>query len=282
MLSGRAVKFLITISISVIILLVILISCSESFVNKATFYPKPGSSVDIARLPPSITHHFIPTDDGESISSFYVRSDSASMTFLYFHGNAGNASGRLSAAVNLAKLNANVLLVEYRGYGLSTGSPSEEGIYIDGKAAIKFLTKDLGIDPASVFLYGRSLGSAVAVEVANDLPFAGLILITPIASGKEVAENAGYGPLVSLIGNPFNNLEKIKTVNLPILIIHGDRDKVLPIEMGKALNGAAKNRSELIIIPGAGHNNIEMIDRNAYYGHINKFCNAVLGKYPTG
>jgi len=248
----------------------------------ATFYPKPGSSVDIARLPPSITHHFIPTEDGESISSFYVRSDSSSKTFIYFHGNAGNASGRLSAAVSLANLNANVLLVEYRGYGLSTGSPSEAGIYMDGRAAIKFLTKDLGINPESVFLYGRSLGSAVAVEVAHDLPFAGLILITPIASGKQVAEHAGYGPLVSLIGNPFNNLEKITTVDLPILIIHGDRDEVLPIEMGEALNEAAPNRSELVIISGAGHNNIEMIDKNVYYGHINQFCNAALGKNTAG
>ncbi|MCF7921767.1 MAG: alpha/beta hydrolase [Candidatus Marinimicrobia bacterium] len=269
-------KSLLGILFTGLVLLVIVISCGESWVNQATFYPRKGSEVDIDRLPPSIKHFFIPTEDGEQLSSFYVRGDSSNKTILYFHGNAGNASGRLSAAVALSRFHSNVLLIDYRGYGLSSGSPSENGIYTDGRAALNYLVNDLQVEPSTIFLYGRSLGSAVAVEVANDLPLAGLILVTPISSGKQVAEHAGYGSLASLIGTPFNNLEKLAGVNLPTLIIHGDRDEVLPLEMGQALQDVAPAGTRLIVVPGAGHNNIDMINRTKYYRDIDEFCTEVL------
>ena len=257
-------------------LLLCIFSCGETFVNQATFYPEKGSAVNIERLPPSIRHYIIPTDDGEQLSAFLFRADSANKTILYFHGNAGNASGRLTWGQELASLHANVLMLDYRGYGLSSGSPSEAGIYTDGRAALNYLVNVLHADPETLFLYGRSLGSAVAVEIANDLPMAGLILVTPISSGKQVAENGGLGALASLIGNPFDNLKKFPQINLPILILHGDQDEVLPLEMGQALQAVAPARTQLMVIPGAGHNNIESINKVQFYQYIDTFCSAVL------
>jgi len=268
-------KISIRILVVIVVLLGLILFCGESLVNKATFYPRKGSDVNIDRLPPSIRHHIIPTEDGEQLSAFLFRADSADKTILYFHGNAGNASGRLDWGQELAQLQANVFMVDYRGFGLSSGSPSEEGIYTDGRAALNYLSKELNVDPTTLFLYGRSLGSAVAVEVANDLPIAGLILVTPISSGKQVAKNGGYGALASLIGNPFNNLKKFAEVKLPTLILHGDRDEVLPLEMGQALKEVAPDQTRLVVISGAGHNNIESINKAQYYAYIDAFCSEV-------
>ncbi len=268
-------KISIRILVVIVALLGLILSCGEALVNKATFYPRKGSDVNIDRLPPSIRHHIIPTEDGEQLSAFVFRADSANKTILYFHGNAGNASGRLDWGQELAQLQANVLMIDYRGFGLSSGSPSEEGIYQDGRAALKYLVETLHADPATLFLYGRSLGSAVAIDVANDLPIAGLILVTPISSGKQVAENGGYGALASLIGNPFNNLKKFAEVKLPTLILHGDRDEILPLEMGQALKEVAPDQTRLVVISGAGHNNIESINKAQYYAYIDAFCSEV-------
>lgn len=266
-----------TIAIIVILTLVlILLTCGESIVNQATFFPEKGTVIDLERLPPSIKHYYIETPDGEQLSAFYVPRLDADKSLLYFHGNAGNASQRIQLAVDLAKLKSNVLLIDYRGYGLSSGSPSEAGIYIDGRAALDFLINEVQVDTNTIFLYGRSLGSAVAVEISKDMTFAGMILATPISSGANVAANTGLESASSIIGNPFNNLAKIPDFTAPILIIHGDLDQVLPITMGRALEQAATAPVRFVEVPGAGHNDIIVRNKRRFYSEINTFCADVL------
>lgn len=266
--------------IIIVILLVffsgIFVFCSVEIVNQATFYPRSGTVVDIKRLPPSIQHHTIPTADGEQLSAFYIRNSEADKTMIYFHGNAGNASERLPDAIDMATLGSNVLLLDYRGYGLSSGSPSEEGIYLDGRAALNFLIQEKDLDSTAAFLFGRSLGSAVAVDIAQEYPFAGMILITPISSGRDVAQNAGLGSAASVMGNPFNNTKKIAGFTAPILLIHGDSDEVLPMEMSQKLVEAAQSKTHLVILPGAGHNTIIQVNKANFYAPIQAFCDSIL------
>lgn len=263
--------FIIVVSISIL-----LSTCGESLVNKFTFHPQPGSRVDVNTLPASIEHHYLKSSDGVKLSSFYILNQDANKTMMYFHGNAGNASHRLPVATELAELDFNVLLVEYRGYGLSDGEPSEDGIYLDARAALSFLVDQKDIKPDSIFLLGRSLGSTTAINLAMDYDFAGIILVTPLSSGEDVARNAGLGYLAPFIGNPFNNTEKIAELTEPILIIHGDSDEVLPLEMGMVLEKSAKSPTRLVVIPGAGHNNIVNNYKETFYGHVKSFCDDVL------
>ena len=250
--------------------------CRESFINQATFYPQSGSIIRIADLPESVEHHFLKTSDGIEISSFYLPTLNADKTFLFFHGNAGNASQRLSIAEALRGLNANVLLVDYRGYGLSQGKPSEAGIYIDGCSAMSFLLHDQKLAASDIFVFGRSLGSTVALALAQNHEFAGIVLVSPLSSGRNVAKNTGLGFAAPFLGNPFNNLERVKHVTSPLLIMHGDQDEVLPISMGRALRDAASVPTQFVSFPQAGHNNIIQMYPDKFFEQIKSFCDEIM------
>ena len=250
-------------------------SCRDSLVNRLAFQPQTGTEIPVDRLPPSIQHHILETSDGERLSAFYFPNPSADKTILYFHGNAGNASQRIPWAVDLTRTNSNVLMIDYRGFGLSSGTPSEEGIYIDSRVALKYLLEDLKLDLSDIFVYGRSIGSAVAVDLAMENSFAGMILVTPISSGKDLARMAGVESAASLIGNPFNNMEKIRSYEGPVLIIHGDRDEVLPVEMGRALRDMISSQVRYVEIPNAGHNDIIRMAGGTFYQSIQQFCSDV-------
>jgi len=114
-------------------------SCREEIINKSAFFPQSGSVVDINELPNHIEHVYIKTSDNIKISTFLLKNQNSTKAALYFHGNAGNASQRLGIANKLWELGLNVLLVDYRGYGLSDGEPSENGIYIDAQSAFDYL-----------------------------------------------------------------------------------------------------------------------------------------------
>ena len=264
-----------TLSIILILLLImtsIFIGGRKSLINWATFFPQSGSVVDITQLPHPIEHHFLQTSDGVKISTFFLPREGADKTFLYFHGNAGNASHRLPVALELWGLNANVLLVDYRGYGLSQGSPSEKGIYVDAETALQFLVNNIGVAVEEIFLFGRSIGSAVAVELAQHDTFAGVILISPLSSGKDVSANTGLGLASLLIGNPFNSKAKLHNLTSPLLILHGENDEILPIEMGLELRDISPVPTKFIRIPNAGHNDIIQINPESFYSYIRAFC----------
>ena len=254
----------------------LLLACSESLINQAAFQPTKGSVVDIDKLPPSVKHIYFPTPDGERLSAFWIPHHAAEMTFLYFHGNAGNASQRLALARQLNALKANVLLVDYRGYGLSSGEPSEEGVYTDAQAALALLIGDLGIDQSSIFVYGRSLGSAVALDLATHFEIPGLILVTPISSGRDLAEMLGVSSAERIVGDAFDNLSKIKLHSGKILIIAAELDQVLPAEMALRLRDAANTPVEMIMMPDVGHNNITRRNPELFYSSIREFCQQTL------
>ena len=190
---------------------------------------------------------------------------------IYFHGNAGNLYHRFDHAQQLFEMDQDVLLVSYRGYSKSTGKPSEKGIYLDGESAVNYAIDNLEYNEEETTIFGRSLGTTVAIHIAQYKTFKGLILITPMTTGKEMASAMGLRWFKFVAGNSYNSLEKIKKIKSRILIIHGDRDEIVPYEMGKRLFEKFEGDINMITIKGGGHNNLSEVDPSTYWGEIEEF-----------
>ncbi len=171
---------------------------------------------------------------------------------LYFHGNAEAAAQNLPLAGSLHARGLGVFLAEYRGYGGLAGSPSEQGLYADGEAALAELGR-LGVPPSRVVLAGRSLGSGVAVELATRHRVAAVVLVSAYTSIVDMGRTIA-GPLAPLvIRDRFDSISKIARVSSPVALLHGIRDDVVPVEMGRRL-AAARPGARWVEIPGATHN----------------------------
>ena len=250
---------------------------SSHLVNWAAFFPTPGVQIEPEAFRIPIETVFLRTDDGIRISGFYLPRERSRRAILFLHGNAGNASHRLPDALRLWSLGSSVLLLDYRGYGLSEGRPSERGVYRDGAAGLAHLVVDLGFSHEEIAIFGRSIGSAVAVHVAQDRDLGGLILVSPLTSGRDVARSQGLGWTLPLIGDPFDSVAKIGNVRSPLIVIHGEDDRILPSWMGRKLHEKAPSGRGFFLIPGAGHN--DLIERSAdrFFGHVRDFLDG-LGK----
>ena len=246
-------------------------------VNLMAFYPDRSPAVPVGQLPPGTREITIPTPDNERLQAYFITRSGSPQLLIYFHGNAGNIGHRLPDLQALADMGLNVLGVGYRGYGQSSGRPSEAGIYTDGRAALAYAENELGFAPRRVILLGRSIGSTVAVEIAQGRELAGVVLVTPMTSGRAVARNSGFGPLARLAGNAFDNLSKIERVTAPLLVVHGTADEVIPFDQGRELHAAANPPKQFAAIPGAGHNDISLTADGAYWQVIRHFLAALPG-----
>ena len=185
---------------------------------------------------------------------------SANLTILWFHGNAGNLGYQVDDLAALRQWTAaHIFIFDYRGYGNSSGRPSERGFYRDARAAWRYLLTRPDIDPQRIILYGRSLGTAAAVELAANppdgpLPYA-VILYSPLTSLGDMAKAVHPRlPLHWLAGGQFNSLSRIGGVSRPLLIIHSAEDEIIPVEHGYRLFAAAPEPKQFLIPDAAGHN----------------------------
>ena len=254
-----------------ILLIFILTNCSVK--DRFTFFPDRNSTLAPDQIPSFASEHLIGTNDGETIQSFYFKHQVAEKLplLIYFHGNAGNLFFRFDSAIRLYQMKQNVLLISYRGYAKSTGSPTESGIYQDGAAAVKFAIDNLGYREHEISILGRSLGSTVAVHIAQNHNFKKVLLITPLTSGRDMAVAMGLGMFKFIAGNSYNSLEKINNLRSPVLIIHGDRDEVVPYHMGKKLFETYNGPKHMVTIRNGRHNDLTEIDPELYWGEIEKF-----------
>jgi len=250
-------------------------------VNIFAFHPEPGNLIHPSAIDPSIQEIFIETSDGIALQAFFFPRAETNRIVLYFHGNAGNASMRLPEAVELARLGTNVLLLSYRGYGKSEGVPSEAGVYLDGQAALEFLQSGLGFALDHTIILGRSLGSAVAIELAQHQAVAGLILVTPFSSGRDLAQAMGLSWLAWVTGQPFNSLEKIRQISAPTLFIHGTDDHIVPQELARKLFDQCPSPKEWKSFPGADHNNLVLIAGREYWDTIQHFLDTYTPLQPA-
>jgi len=198
--------------------------------------------------------YFVPSSGGVTLQLWYRTAAHGMPTIAYFHGNASNMGERAGIFAALAQKGFGVLGVSYRGYGKSTGSPSEQGLYDDARTSIRFLTEHHHIPLKHIILFGESLGSGVAVQMATEYDVGGLVLEAPYTSvSARGAEIYFYVPVKLMIQDKFDSLSKIGKVKAPLLLFHGERDETIPIRMGKAVFAAATSPKEAVYFPEGGH-----------------------------
>lgn len=216
---------------------------------------------------------FFTAQDGVQLHGWYAPSEGAPHTLLWFHGNAGNISHRLDQLkMLLERVKVNVFILGYRGYGRSEGSPDEAGLYKDAQAAYDYLVSQKNARANQLVLYGQSLGGAVAVDLALARPCAGLIIESSFTSAKDMAKKLyPFLPLHYFLGVKFDSAAKIARLHLPVLIMHGTEDEVIPYELGQKLFAAANEPKEFYPIPGATHNDPYLVGGEPYYAKIREF-----------
>ncbi|MBT1708889.1 alpha/beta hydrolase [Fulvivirgaceae bacterium PWU5] len=226
------------------------------FQQKMIFYPGKMAKNTNLNLASHQREVFLETRDNETIHALYCAGTRPEV-ILYFHGNAGDLSGWKFAAEDFTTLGYAVLMIDYRGYGKSTGQLSEQGMYTDGEAAYEYLTKELHIAPVNILVYGRSIGTGVAVEIATRYPVRGLVLESAYTSLSTLANEKVPFFFPSLyLRFRFNNLQKIANVTCPVVLLHGTRDELIPPAHSQRLLAAIKSKKKLILIDGGGHNDL--------------------------
>jgi pimeloyl-ACP methyl ester carboxylesterase len=240
-------------------------------INSCSFYPLRGNLPAAHQLPAGIQERIIPTEDGERLFCYWLPRPPSDWAIAYFHGNSGNIGQHVAELNRLADMGFNVLGVDYRGFGKSSGRPSESGIYKDGRAALKYLVKEQGFKMQRIVLMGVSIGSCVALEIARDEPVGAVVLVTPLTSGKAVVEAGGHHFLAWFAGDVFDNLSRIGRIRSPLLIIAGSADQTTPAEMGRQLYAKATRPKQLVVIPGAHHNDIASFAPDVYWGALRTF-----------
>ena len=177
----------------------------------------------------------VTTDNINLLGWFHKKDLNKFKTIVYFHGNAGTLENRVHKLNHFKDMDVNFLIIAWRGFSGNKGKPSEKGLYIDASSAIVWLKK-LGLMEKDIILYGESLGTGVATEIAQSNNYAGLILETPFTSMIEAAKNFyPYIPVSLLLKDKYDNQNKIKNINTPILVMHGEVDQIVPFRMGKKI-----------------------------------------------
>jgi hypothetical protein len=268
------VQLLVVVTVAYLALLVVL-RLSESRLLYA-----PGAARTLAAPPPAL--HLaperveIPAGDGVTLVAWIIRAPGtrpAGRWLLVCHGNAGNLAdaGRPAHYAGLRALGLNILAFDYRGYGESDGVPTEEGLYRDAEAAYRYLHERLGVTPDRIVLFGHSLGSAVAVDLATRVPAAGLVLegalISVTARAQEVYP---FVPVRWIARSRYASIEKIGRVPVPKLFLHAREDDVVPIAHGRRLYAAAGSPKTFVELAG-GHGDAFEADSAAYFGAVGRF-----------
>ncbi len=212
---------------------------------------------------------FFPTSDGMEIHGWWIPAKAGGAgrpVILWMHGNAGNISHRLHNARLLHdRLDVNLFLFDYREYGLSQGEVSEEGTYADAEGALAYLMGRPGLDTSRLIYFGRSIGAAVAVELATRRAPAGLILESPMTSIPAMARAIfPWLPVGSLLSTKYDSLAKIGQLRVPLLVLHGTADEIVPFVQGRKLFEAAGEPKRFYAIEGARHNDTYFVGGEPY------------------
>ena len=264
-------------------LLLLLLRLNES---RLVYFPGPERRLipPPAELQLPVQRVAIHTTDGLTLGSWVIRAgpDSAGYWLLICHGNAGNLSefGRPAHYAGLRALGLNLLAFDYRGYGESEGAPTETGLYQDAEASYRYLRDELGVAPEKIVIFGHSLGSAVAVDLASRVPATGLILEGALTSVLERGQELyPYIPVRWIGRSRYSSIEKIARVTMPKLFLHARADDVIPLTHGRRLFEAAPPPKTFVELNG-GHGDAFELDSAVYFGSIRTFVDGVRGERP--
>lgn len=252
------------------------------FQTRLVYFPQIGR--EIAATPQAYGLAFeavtLATADGEKLAAWWVPRERAAGTVLIFHGNAGNISHRLDYLTMLHRLGYSSLIVDYRGYGRSTGSPSEEGTYRDAEAAWGWLTKERGMAPSDIVVLGESLGGAVAAWLAARVKPRAVVIASTFTSVPDLgAQVYPFLPVRLISRFSYDALGAIKSIEAPILVAHSRDDDIIPFKHGRALFEAAREPKRFLEMRG-GHNDGFIFMREEWVGQLGAFLESVRARNP--
>lgn len=262
--------------VTALVLLVLVILLVWVFQRRLIYFPLQA----VGEVPPGVETVSYVTADGSTAEAWYLPvAGEAHGSIVVFNGNAGNRSHRLPFGEAMRRRGFSVLLVDYRGYGGNPGAPSESGLAADARAALAHLRSRT--DPDRIVYFGESLGAAVAVRLATEAPPAALVLRSPFASLPDIAA-VHYPPLPGslLLRDRYPNVELIAGVDVPVLVIAGTADRIVPIEQSRAVFEAALRPARFVEIPGANHNDFELLAGERVVDEIARFLVEVLDREP--
>jgi hypothetical protein len=242
---------------------------------------------------PSKEYHSTPTDvglvyesvdlkttDGETVVAWYVPSREGKGTILFCHGNAGNISDRLVTIQTLHRLGYNALLFDYRGYGESTGNPSEKGTYLDAEAAWIHLTEKRDEPGSRIAIMGESLGGAVAIELALRHPPGAVVMQATFTSLIDIGRlHYPLLPVNWILRHRYDSIKKVDRVTVPKLFIHATDDELVPLDNGRRLFEAAAEPKQFLETPG-GHNTGGFSYSDDYARRLGEFLDGTIGQPP--
>jgi fermentation-respiration switch protein FrsA (DUF1100 family) len=237
------------------------------FPDPAPFVPAEWALRELQAFP-------VTTEDGLQLISWYMPPKTTDkFTIVFFQGNAGHLGHRNYKVRPWIEAGYGVLMVGYRGYG-NPGKPSEEGLYDDARSTIQTLLAK-NIPENALVLYGESMGTGVAVQMATEFDASGLILESPYTSIPDVgADRYPLVPVHILLSDRYDSLHKIDNVHMPLLLLHGEKDNVVPTKFGRELFAAAHEPKQAEYVPDAGHNDV-------YNAHVEQVVLDFISKLPT-
>jgi fermentation-respiration switch protein FrsA (DUF1100 family) len=207
--------------------------------------------------------------DGVKLHGWFVPTEGARWVTLHLHGNAGNVTHRSTTGEAIRAAGSSVLLLDYRGYGKSAGSPSESGLHADAAGAYEWLRAQ-GHQPSSIVLHGESIGTAIAATLAARRKCAGVVLEAPFPSARAVA--ARVLPVVGpLLISGLDTRERVRELKVPLLVIHGARDEVIDYDLGRQVFEAAREPKSMWTVEGAGHNDLYYVAGAELPGRLRAF-----------
>jgi len=245
--------------VGVMVGLLVLGAFAVSFDSALIFYPSrfpEGNWQTQGRGPCTAEDVFFTAEDGVKTHGWYLQNPSSKKVIVYYHGNAGSIADRFEWGCDLSGAGASVLMVEYRGYGKSEGKPGEKGFYKDVEAVWTWLTKTAGFSAQDIVLYGKSLGGAMATELAKRHGPAALILQSTFTSIPDMASKIFPGLPQFLVPTKMESAKKLSAIDSPVMVIHSHQDEVIPFAMGQELAAKAKNLHGFVEFSGYGHNDL--------------------------
>ena len=230
--------------------------------RRLIYFPDPAPPPAAAVIPGAEDVE-LRTTDGQQLGAWFVpaRGEGLGVSVLVAPGNAGNRAGRAPLAMALAERGLSVLLLDYRGYGGNGGSPSEQGLALDVRAARDHLVRERGVPPSRLIYVGESLGGAVVVELAVEHPPAGMVLRSPFTDLAAVGrQHYPWLPVRALLRDEYPVTEQLRQLDVPVSVVHGSADSVVPAEQSRDVAGAARQLVRRVEVAGADHNDRVLLD----------------------
>lgn len=245
------------------------------------YYPNmPGRSLTATPEAIGLSYQDIEivTEDNIKLHGWFIPNNNAEGTVLFFHGNAGNISHRLESIDIFNRMNLNVFILDYRGYGQSEGKTTEKGTYLDAQAAWYHLVNTQGIRPQQIIIFGRSLGASVAAWLASRHTAAGLIIESGFTSVPSIGQRLyPFLPIRLLTHFKYDTQRYVKNISCPVIVAHSKEDEIIPFQEGTDIFNAAQEPKYFLKMRG-GHNDAFITTGSAYIDALSSFINNALKK----